>query len=202
MNRTTGNDNNEEPTIKEEPISESESLMSSSDSKPNIIYKKRSRIQYTQQQLHILESTFQLHHYPTVDIVDNLAEGLKLQTQKISVWFQNRRSRMKKESKHAKISNIQHQELKSPAVRSPTCFSPSSSSLSPFIEQMYQNTWNNYRYPMSSSSGFSQPMYTLNQYNTMSSPSPAHYNNYSSPANYPDQPSYPFHNSTNFQYDH
>ncbi|CAF1649988.1 unnamed protein product, partial [Didymodactylos carnosus] len=65
-------------------VLEAETLVPTSESKPNIIYKKRSRIQYTQQQLDILEWTFQRYHYPAVDIVDNLAEELKLPTQKIS----------------------------------------------------------------------------------------------------------------------
>ncbi|CAF0802778.1 unnamed protein product [Didymodactylos carnosus] len=196
LSKTIGNGSYEQATIKEEPIMEQEL----SENKPNIIYKKRSRIQYTQQQLHILESTFQLHHYPTVDIVDNLADGLKLPTQKISVWFQNRRSRMKKESKQPKkISNNQHQQLKptnhTPPPLSPTCFSPSPPPLSPMIEEMYQNTWNKYRY----SSDYSQPLYT---YSAMTAPPPAHYNNHSLSVNHPHQSSYPFYNSTNFQYGH
>ncbi|CAF3703645.1 unnamed protein product [Rotaria sordida] len=61
-----------------------------------IIYKKRVRTKFTEEQLNILESTFQQHRYPTVDIVDDLVELLNLPTQKITIWFQNRRARLKK----------------------------------------------------------------------------------------------------------
>lgn len=61
-----------------------------------IAYKKRVRVKFDQEQLDALECTFEQHHYPTVDVVDDLAERLDLPTQKITVWFQNRRARLKK----------------------------------------------------------------------------------------------------------
>jgi len=61
-----------------------------------VVYKKRARIKFTQEQLDALEATFQQHRYPTVDMVDDLVEQLNLPTQKITVWFQNRRARLKK----------------------------------------------------------------------------------------------------------
>ncbi|CAF1623255.1 unnamed protein product [Didymodactylos carnosus] len=103
-------------------LSEVETLVPTSENIPNTMYKKRSRIQYTKQQLDILESTFQLHHYPTVDMVDNTAERLTLPTEKISVWFQNRRSKLKKELKYSKVSSRENQQLIPPSL-SPTCLS-------------------------------------------------------------------------------
>ncbi len=68
-----------------------------------IIYKKRVRTKFSQeqvgrysrisdfdlfknnQQLDVLEATFQQHRYPTVDVVDDLVEQLDLPTQKITV---------------------------------------------------------------------------------------------------------------------
>jgi len=61
-----------------------------------IVYKKRGRIKFTQEQLDVLETTFQQYRYPTIDMVDDLVEQLNLPTQKITVWFQNRRARLKK----------------------------------------------------------------------------------------------------------
>ncbi|CAF2335664.1 unnamed protein product [Rotaria sp. Silwood2] len=61
-----------------------------------MIYRKRIRTKFSPEQLNVLESTFQKHRYPTVDIVDELVEQLNLPTQKITIWFQNRRARLKK----------------------------------------------------------------------------------------------------------
>jgi len=61
-----------------------------------IVYKKRARIKFTEEQVDALETTFQQHRYPTIDMIDDLVEQLNLPTQKITVWFQNRRARLKK----------------------------------------------------------------------------------------------------------
>jgi len=74
-----------------------------------VVYKKRARIKFTQEQLDILEATFQQHRYPSVDIVDDLVEQLNLPTQKITVWFQNRRARLKKIQQ--KLDEQQHQQF-------------------------------------------------------------------------------------------
>ena len=40
--------------------------------------------------------TFERTHYPDVNIIDRLSSLLNLSTERISVWFQNRRARFKK----------------------------------------------------------------------------------------------------------
>ncbi|CAF2712615.1 unnamed protein product [Rotaria sp. Silwood2] len=75
------------------------------DNKPRLPYVKRTRIQYTLQQLHILETAFQNNHYPEVTIVDHLAEVLGVRHEKISIWFQNRRSRFKRQQKPKSTSS-------------------------------------------------------------------------------------------------
>jgi hypothetical protein len=40
---------------------------------------------------------FQKTHYPDVTMVDRLADTLRINTERISVWFQNRRARFKRE---------------------------------------------------------------------------------------------------------
>ena len=56
-----------------------------------------------------MEATFQKTHYPDVAVVDRLAQVLNLGTERISIWFQNRRARHKKDRKQqveqAKVVN-------------------------------------------------------------------------------------------------
>ena len=47
----------------------------------------------------VLESTFQKTHYPEIRMVDDLSSMLSLSTERISIWFQNRRARFKKSRK-------------------------------------------------------------------------------------------------------
>jgi hypothetical protein len=58
--------------------------------------KRRVRTKFNKYQLEILEATFQKTHYPDVNIVDRLSDVLALGTERISVWFQNRRARFKR----------------------------------------------------------------------------------------------------------
>lgn len=49
--------------------------------------------------LDLLETAFEKNHYPDVNTVDRLANMLNLSTDRISIWFQNRRARFKKAKK-------------------------------------------------------------------------------------------------------
>jgi hypothetical protein len=53
-----------------------------------------------------LEASFQRTHYPDVNAVDRLAEFLNLSTERISIWFQNRRARYKRARKEPSNSSI------------------------------------------------------------------------------------------------
>lgn len=61
--------------------------------------KRRSRTQYTKNQVDGLEAVFIKQHYPEVHLVDKLSEKLNISIEKISVWFQNRRAKFKKSKK-------------------------------------------------------------------------------------------------------
>lgn len=69
------------------------------DLKSTSRFKRRSRTTYTKTQLDALESTFQKTHYPEIRVVDDLSSMLNLSTERISIWFQNRRARFKKARK-------------------------------------------------------------------------------------------------------
>ena len=61
--------------------------------------KRRTRTQYSKQQIDCLEAIFLKSHYPEVHVVDRLSDKLGLSIERISVWFQNRRAKFKKTKK-------------------------------------------------------------------------------------------------------
>ena len=62
--------------------------------------KRRSRTQYSKNQIDCLEAIFIKQHYPEVHLVDKLSEKLNLSVERISVWFQNRRAKFKKTNRN------------------------------------------------------------------------------------------------------
>lgn len=57
--------------------------------------------------LDVLEQTFQKAQYPEIKVVDDLSSMLNLSTERISIWFQNRRARFKKARKlHAQETGL------------------------------------------------------------------------------------------------
>lgn len=58
--------------------------------------QKRQRTKFDQRQIDLLEAAFERTHYPDVNVVDRLATMLSLTTERISVWFQNRRAKYKR----------------------------------------------------------------------------------------------------------
>jgi hypothetical protein len=61
--------------------------------------KRRTRTKYDERQIEILEATFRRTHYPEVSVVDRLSNLLNLTPERISVWFQNKRAKSKREKK-------------------------------------------------------------------------------------------------------
>lgn len=80
---------------------EEKNVQSNMETKPSSTsrFKRRSRTTYTKTQLDALEATFQKTHYPEIRVVDDLSSMLNLSTERISIWFQNRRARFKKARK-------------------------------------------------------------------------------------------------------
>lgn len=92
-------------------------------------FKRRSRTTFSKQQLDTLEQTFLKAQYPEIKIVDDLSNLLNLSTERISIWFQNRRARFKKARKlHAQENgysseNVNFNQLKY-NVYEPTVMQP------------------------------------------------------------------------------
>ena len=56
---------------------------------------RRARINYTNDQIQVLEETFKNQKYPQPDLIDHLSKKLQLCNSRISIWFQNRRAKDK-----------------------------------------------------------------------------------------------------------
>lgn len=65
----------------------------------NLVFYVRINLNLFSLKLDLLEASFQRTHYPDVNIVDRLSELLNIKTDKICIWFQNRRARFKKQKK-------------------------------------------------------------------------------------------------------
>ncbi|UJR33372.1 hypothetical protein I4U23_020820 [Adineta vaga] len=111
------------------------------ENKQRLPYVKRTRIQYTLQQLQILEEAFQQNHYPEVTTVDALSELLDVRHEKISIWFQNRRSRFKRQQKPKTASSTTTNDVQKKPVHSvqmssvapSPSYDPSSSYYPPYF---------------------------------------------------------------------
>ncbi|XP_067684177.1 uncharacterized protein [Haliotis asinina] len=67
-------------------------------------YKKKSRTSYTPGQLRALERVYMENPYPECDTIDRLARELDIPDQRLRVWFQNKRARMRRQAKQNKQS--------------------------------------------------------------------------------------------------
>ncbi len=67
--------------------------------KKKVLKKSKKCIKKKFWKLDTLEYTFQKSQYPDIKLVDELSAQLFLSTERISIWFQNRRARLKKARK-------------------------------------------------------------------------------------------------------
>ena len=114
----------------------------------------------------ILEATFQKTHYPDVAIVDRLSSVLNLGTERISIWFQNRRAKHKKDRKSA------HEQTKTKSPEVPEIIKPTNSSLQSTPETSYDNSWRYYSPAMLSPQFPMKPMNYSNPIDFYQHPTP------------------------------
>ncbi|XP_048743041.1 uncharacterized protein LOC125656483 [Ostrea edulis] len=60
---------------------------------------RRSRIKYHADQIETMEELFRKHQYPDSESIELLAEKVGVSTGRVTIWFQNRRAKSKRESK-------------------------------------------------------------------------------------------------------
>ncbi|KAL3851743.1 hypothetical protein ACJMK2_015456 [Sinanodonta woodiana] len=65
--------------------------------------RQRSRTKYTEDQLLFLERVFQQTQYPDSPMLEDLSVKLEIAAERLSIWFQNRRSKFKRQSKDGHV---------------------------------------------------------------------------------------------------
>ena len=90
---------------------------------------KRTRVNFTIPQIQVLETIFSQTQYPDVTVVEALAQRLDLPVEKICTWFQNRRSKFRRESKSGHIAMMRKQMFQDDKVASSTSLNNSHKSV-------------------------------------------------------------------------
>ncbi|XP_044937784.1 homeobox expressed in ES cells 1-like [Mustela putorius furo] len=64
---------------------------------------RRPRTAFTQNQIEVLENVFRVNCYPGIDIREDLARKLNLEEDRIQIWFQNRRAKLKRSHRESRF---------------------------------------------------------------------------------------------------
>ncbi|KAL7843225.1 hypothetical protein AOLI_G00247370 [Acnodon oligacanthus] len=64
---------------------------------------RRPRTAFSSLQIEILESVFQVNSYPGIDLREELAQKLHLDEDRIQIWFQNRRAKLKRSHRESQF---------------------------------------------------------------------------------------------------
>lgn len=99
---------------------------------------KRKRTKLSEEQLNILEESYQLNHHPSSEIKETMALKIGIPVKNIQIWFQNRRAKDKSIKEHILTESRKRQEGSYTLLyqRSNTTFLPRGSSLNTYhIEQ-------------------------------------------------------------------
>ncbi|XP_005387463.1 PREDICTED: homeobox expressed in ES cells 1 [Chinchilla lanigera] len=64
---------------------------------------RRPRTAFTQNQIEVLENVFRVNCYPGIDIREDLAQKLNLEEDRIQIWFQNRRAKLKRSHRESQL---------------------------------------------------------------------------------------------------
>ncbi|KAM4651999.1 homeobox expressed in ES cells 1 [Discoglossus pictus] len=64
---------------------------------------RRPRTAFTRSQIEILENVFRVNSYPGIDVREELASKLALDEDRIQIWFQNRRAKLKRSHRESQF---------------------------------------------------------------------------------------------------
>ncbi|KAM9361344.1 homeobox expressed in ES cells 1 [Symphorus nematophorus] len=68
---------------------------------------RRPRTAFTNSQVHVLETVFQLNCYPGIQLREQLARRLDLDEDRIQIWFQNRRAKLRRSLRETRLQLVQ-----------------------------------------------------------------------------------------------
>ncbi|NXD06017.1 ANF1 protein, partial [Nothocercus nigrocapillus] len=69
---------------------------------------RRPRTAFTRNQIDVLENVFKINSYPGIDIREELARKLNLDEDRIQIWFQNRRAKLKRSHRESKFLMVKN----------------------------------------------------------------------------------------------
>ncbi|XP_071755576.2 homeobox expressed in ES cells 1 [Centroberyx gerrardi] len=68
---------------------------------------RRPRTAFTNRQVCVLERVFEVNSYPGIQLREELAGGLSLEEDRIQIWFQNRRAKLKRSHRETRLQLVQ-----------------------------------------------------------------------------------------------
>ncbi|NWT96120.1 ANF1 protein, partial [Urocynchramus pylzowi] len=69
---------------------------------------RRPRTAFTRKQIEVLENVFKMNSYPGIDIREELARKLDLDEDRIQIWFQNRRAKLKRSYRESQFLMVKN----------------------------------------------------------------------------------------------
>uniref|UniRef100_A0A3Q1BSE9 Homeobox domain-containing protein n=1 Tax=Amphiprion ocellaris TaxID=80972 RepID=A0A3Q1BSE9_AMPOC len=87
---------------------------------------RRPRTAFTNSQVNVLETVFQVNCYPGIQLREQLAGRLNLHEDRIQIWFQNRRAKLRRSLRETRLHLVQtavtdlrvrHQVIDQPKVK-------------------------------------------------------------------------------------
>ncbi|XP_048462682.1 homeobox expressed in ES cells 1 [Rhincodon typus] len=76
---------------------------------------RRARTAFSRNQIEVLEEEFQLNCYPGIDVREDLAQKLGLDEDRIQIWFQNRRAKLKRSHRESQFLMVKNALINSRA---------------------------------------------------------------------------------------
>ncbi|XP_049893547.1 homeobox expressed in ES cells 1 [Epinephelus moara] len=82
-------------------------LVSSARPTSNWYIGRRPRTAFTNSQVNVLETVFQVNCYPGIQLREQLAGRLDLDEDRIQIWFQNRRAKLRRSLRETRLQLVQ-----------------------------------------------------------------------------------------------